>query len=207
MSGEGESNGRLERAVAYGCISLNGAFVVRNKRLRIFKKRALRLSVPEMIWIILSTIFFVGVLALAVMVLSLIPILQNLVSYLMLVLAPFLGWFTGRRIARASPYRRFSGEGLGEYLWVQSDKLGPILGRLVGRKFAMSEVTTAASGKLLTVECVEWIGTSRAQLMPKYLPSRRNTSVDVILVPSTVSTDWARRLQHNRIQSGRKSFE
>lgn len=210
MSEDGESanNLRIGRAVAYGCISLNSAFVVRNRRMRIFKKKALRLSIPEMIWISIASLIYVGLFSLAILILGFVPIINELVSWFMVIPAPIFGWFTGRRIARASPYRRHSGEGLGEYLWVQSDKLGPILGKIIGgHGFATSEVITMASGKSLTVESVEWIGTARAQLMPKYYPQKRNTSMDVILVPSSIPTNWALKTQAKRLQAEGPSFE
>ena len=194
------------RAVEYGCINLNNAFVVRNKRHRLFKKRALRLSLPEMIWIALASLFYIGLFSLVILILSLVPIIKDLVSFLLVVPAPIFGWYTGRRIARASPYRSHSGEGLSEFLWVQSDRLGPILGMVFGRKIATSEVTTVVSGKSLTVECVEWLGTTRAQMMPKFFSSRGNSAMDVILVPSTVPTDWVRRLQIKQNSIGRQSF-
>lgn len=181
----------MARAIAYGCINLNAAFVERQRPVRIFKNQALRLSVPEMVWIVISTLVYMGIIALIVLAGSSVPVLRDLISWLMLILAPILGWPTGRAIARTSPYRSHSGEGLGEFLWVQSDKAGALIGRLFGgRQIVMSEEYTRVSGKELKVECIEWIGTARAMVMPRHSVSRNNTSIDVLLVPSSVPTNW-----------------
>jgi len=195
---------RLQRAVEYGYINLNGAFVARNPRIRIFRKRALRLSVPEMIWIVLCTLAYAGLLAIFVTVMKHVPVLQDIVSWLVLILAPFAGWPTGRKIAAASPYRRVSGEGLGEYLWTQTDRVIPAMLSIIGvRPIATSDVITRASGRSISTPVVEWIGTARAPLMPKYDPERRNTSQDVILLPSSVATGWAKEVTDQR---NRKEF-
>lgn len=188
-----DARDRLARVLTYGSISLNGAFVQRARPIRIWRKVSLRLSVPEMIWIILSTLAWAGVLTVAWLVLSRLPVIGDLVSFFIILPAPLLGWPTGRRIARASPYRRFSGEGLTEYLWVQGDRAGSLLGRLLGgRPVAVSEERTRAGGRPLTVEAIEWVGTARAQRMPRNVHSRGTTAVDVILRPSAVPTDWVR---------------
>lgn len=190
---------RQYRAIVYGCINLNAAFVQKSRPIRIFRKRALRLTIPEMIWIVLATFAFAGLLALVVVTLGDVPVIGDMVSWLLLILAPVAGWPTGRRIARTSPYRAVSGEGLGEYLWTQSDRVWPeLLAILRVRPIARSEIVARASGRAVQTPCIEWIGSARASIMPVYNPELRNTSQDVILLPSTEPTDWADRVQRGR---------
>lgn len=181
----------IGRSVYTGCISLNDVFVVRNARRR-FKRTSIRLSNSEAVWIFLSFFIAFAVIYLFARVLLLIPGMGDFVSPILLavILGLPTGWLLGRKIARLSPYRSVSGEGLSEYLWVMNDKKGLIFGRLIGRNVATSICRTTASGKEQYVNCVEWIGTARAPMFPHEDQSQHNRYVEVDLQPRSKPIEW-----------------
>ena len=196
------------RALANGVMSLNSVFVVRNRKRRIFRKSSIRLSLAEMVWIALMTLAFGLIIVGIVTAVSGIPGIRDVVSYWLLVLAPVGGFISGRQIARTSPYRRYSGEGLNEYLWVQRDKLGKEIGRVFGRGIAITRDYATVDGRKIPINCVEWLGTARSTSMPRpqnkfYTPSKdeRSDFVYLSLVPQTESTNWAKRYQQKRARN------
>ena len=203
VSRSGES-----RALAYGVMSLNSLFVVRTKKRRLFRKSTIRLSIAEMVWIAISTLALGALIFAAVSSVQGIPGLRDVVSYFLLALAPPFGFIIGRQIARTSPYRRYSGEGLGEYLWVQRDKLSKEIGRVFGRGVAITRVMATVDGRRVPINAVEWLGTARATAMPRprdkyYSPSRdeKNDFVYLDLVPRSEPTNWAKRYQKKRAKN------
>jgi hypothetical protein len=196
------------RALANGVMSLNSVFVVRNKKRRLFKKSTIRLSLAEMVWIAICTLG-IGLLIFGVIsAVSGIPGIRDVVSYYLMILAPIGGFILGRQIARTSPYRRYSGEGLNEYLWVQRDKLSKEIGRVFGRGVSITRDMATVDGRKIPINCVEWLGTARSTSMPRpqnkfYSPSvdERNDFVYLSLVPRTESTNWAKRYQQKRARN------
>ena len=154
-------------AISTGTIWLNPAFVVRQKKTRIGKRSGLRLSPVEMVWITIMTLVG-GVFAYFFFVpLSwIMPFLYPLIFAF--VFGPIIGWFSGRKIAAASPYRKLTGEGLSSYLMVQADSKSYLLKKLFGRTVAVNTYRTVATGRVRYLEAIEWIGTGRAPIMPKY---------------------------------------
>lgn len=198
MSNQNEAYGRVQ---AYGSLWLNDVFVVRNSRFRLWRKSTIRLSLPEMLWIGIITILSALIIFFVTTFLHALPGIGTIVSpFVFLVFAPLLGWFGGRRIARASPYRRYSGEGLGAYLMVQSDKRGTVMGRVIGRRIAVNHCVTFASGKRETVQCVEWVGTARSPLMPKYHPRGEHEYMEVELPPRDQPVEWIQKHRGQREQ-------
>jgi len=193
------------RAVQYGVMSLNSLFVIRNRKRRLFKKSTIRLSLAEMVWISICTFSIAALTFGLVASVSGIPGIRDVVSYWLLLLAPIGGFLLGRQIARTSPYRRYSGEGLNEYLWVQRDKLSKEIGRVFGRGVAITRVMATVDGRKMPINAVEWLGTARASEMPRpknryYVPSadEKRDFVYLSLEPSTVSTNWVKKYQRNR---------
>jgi hypothetical protein len=196
------------RALANGVMSLNSVFVVRNKKRRLFKRSTIRLSLAEMVWIAISTLGLGLIIFGVIRGVSGIPGLRSVISYYLMILAPIGGFIIGRQIARTSPYRRYSGEGLNEYLWVQRDKIGKEVGRVFGRGVSITRSMATVDGRKIPVNCVEWLGTSRATSMPRpvnkfYSPSR-NEKADFVylsLVPRTEATNWSKRYQQKRARN------
>lgn len=154
-------------AINTGTIWLNPAFVYKPKKNRIFKKRGLRLSIVELVWIIimavlLSTLLYFFFIPLSWILTFMPPIIPAL------AFGPIAGWFSGRKIASASPYRKLTGEGLMSYLTVQADSNSYVLKKLVGRTVAVNTYSTIATGKERNLPAIEWIGTARAPIMPKF---------------------------------------
>jgi len=196
------------RALANGVMSLNSVFVVRNRKRRLFKKSSIRLSLAEMVWIAIATLSLGLIIFGIVTAVSGIPGVRDVVSYWLEILAPIGGFIIGRQIARTSPYRRYSGEGLNEYLWVQRDKLGKEIGRVFGRGIAITREWATVENRKIPVNCVEWLGTARATMMPRpankfYTPSQDEKAdfVYLSLVPQTESTNWAKRYQQKRARN------
>ena len=207
VSRSGES-----RAIANGVMSLNSLFVVRSKKRRIWRKSTIRLSLAEMVWIAIVTLALGGIIFAIVTSVQGVPGIRDIVSYWLLILAPPLGYIIGRQIARASPYRRYSGEGLGEFLWVQRDNLGKQIGRVFGRGISVTRVMATVDGRKIPINAVEWLGTSMAATMPRpkdkfYNPSR-NEKLDFVyldIVPQSESTNWAKRYQRKRANNWKES--
>lgn len=187
------------RAIVYGSVCLNDIFVARNPRFRIFRRSSIRLSLVEIVWILLMTFAWILVIFPTMMLLSMLPLLGTIVSpFIMSLFGIPLGWFTGRRIARASPYRYHSGEGLATYLYVQSDKKSTLFGRIFGRKVATNECVTMVKGKKVTTGCIEWIGTARSPLAPKGNGADSLTYMNVDMPPKCVPVDWVEMYRQDR---------
>ena len=196
------------RALANGVMSLNSVFVVRNKKRRLFKKSTIRLSLAEMVWIGIVTLALGLIIFAGVSAVQGIPGIRDVVSYYIMILAPIGGFIIGRQIARTSPYRRYSGEGLNEYLWVQRDKISKEIGRVFGRGVSITRAYATVDGRKIPVNCVEWLGTARTTSMPKpnnkfYTPSvnEKEDFVYLKLVPRTESTNWVKRYQQKRVKN------
>lgn len=135
------------------------------------KKGSIRLSAPEITWIVIMIVVmfwaFVGIFWLPAMIL---PRLVN--QWLFAVpLALWAGWQLGRKMAGASPYRSQTNEGMVQYLRVRISKLAWIPSYLFDRPVVTNIYPTLiedldGSGKPKHVECVEWIGTMRAPYAP-----------------------------------------
>lgn len=201
-------NAAEANAVRYGVMSLNSLFVVRDRKRRLFRKSTIRLSLAEMVWIGIVTFAIALIIVGIVTAVSGIPGIRDVVSYWLLILAPVGGYIIGRQIARTSPYRRYSGEGLNEYLWVQRDKLSKEIGRVFGRGVSLTRVYATVDGRKIPINAVEWLGTARATVMPRpkdkfYTPSKdeRRDFVYLSLEPRTVSTNWAKNYQRKRARN------
>lgn len=198
----------IGRAIANGCVSLNSVFVVRKKQHRIFKKLSLRLSIAEIVWIGITTLALGLLIYGAVFAVSGIPGIRDVVSYWLLILAPVGGFLIGRQIARTSPYRRYSGEGLNEYLWVQRDNLAKEIGRVFGRGVSVTRNYAMVDGRRIPVNCIEWLGTARATSMPRpknkyYVPSRQEKKdfVYLSIKPSTVPMNWVKSYRQKQTEN------
>jgi len=196
------------RALANGVMSLNSVFVVRNRKRRLFKKSTIRLSLAEIVWICISTVSLGLIIFGIVSGVSGIPGVRDIVSYWLEILAPIGGFIIGRQIARTSPYRRYSGEGLNEYLWVQRDKLSKEIGRVFGRGVSITRDYATVDGRRIPINCVEWLGTARTTMFPRpqnkfYTPSQDENAdfVYLSLVPQTKSTNWSKRYQQKRARN------
>lgn len=180
------------RVLENGSVWLNSVFVARSPRIRL-KKTGIRLSIPDVIWIVILTAVFT-----VVGYFFLLPLSWIFPTFIQpLLIAPvggvFLGWVTGRKVSRASPYRTSTGEGIGSYLYVQADSRSYLLKRIFGRTVAMSRYRSCAGPRPQVVECVEWLGSARAAIMPRYEPGPDGESREAIPVEfedQTVPSDW-----------------
>ncbi len=192
---------------AYGYLWLNSVFVVRQPRWRLWKRSSIRTSAVELIMVGISA-FVIGAIVLGVSsVLALVPGLDQLIWpwALAVIAGPIFGWPTGRKLAKASPYRRLTGEGIGSYFAVQATNKSHLLGRIVGRTVATNTYTTWATGKRLPVLCVEWLGTARAPRAPKRPEPGSNVDrMDVYLKPRNFPTQWAGRTKDSARRASRR---
>lgn len=158
------------RAQDCGSMWLNQMFVVKSHRSRLWRTQ-IRLSIVDIIFILFFWIIFGAMLFGAAKVILIVPGMDRLVSpYLGAVLGIVPAWFFGRRVSHVSPYRLRTGEGIGSYLYVKADSKSFLLGRLIGRRVAVNKCVTRVSGKRAVVSCVEWLGTARAPMMPRFDP-------------------------------------
>lgn len=186
-----------QRVHEYGSVWLDVVFVARAPRFRI-KKSSVRLSLPDVIWIILLTVFFT----------FLFYFLLLFPAWLMpdfiqpFLIAPLvgisLGWIVGRKVSRASPYRTSTGEGIGSYLYVQADSKSYLLKKIFGRVVATSKYESQAGPRKQFVECVEWLGTARAANMPRFDATKKYENprapiLEVEFKEQTESTDWLKQ--------------
>lgn len=186
-----------QRVLEHGSVWLDDVFVARAPRFRI-RKSSIRLSVPDIIWIVILTVFFSFLFYFILLPFSwLFPdFIQPLLIGPMVGL--FLGWVVGRKVSRASPYRSSTGEGIGSYLYVQADSKSYLLKKIFGRTVATSKYESHAGPRKQIVECVEWLGTARAPIMPKFdatkkYKSRRTPTLEVEFMEQTQPTDWLKQ--------------
>lgn len=137
------------------------------------RKGALRLSIPEIVWIVIMIVVlfwvFVGLFWLPQMIL---PQLVNKWVFAA-PLGAWLGWKAGRKMAGASPYRQSTNEGMVQYLRVRATKLTWIPSYLFDKPVVTNVYPSLiedldGTGDPIHVECVEWIGTMRAPYAPAY---------------------------------------
>lgn len=185
------------RVLDTGSVWLDAVFVARAPRFRI-RKSSVRLSVPDVIWIIILTLVF-GFLFYFI----LLPFSWLFPDYVQpLLIAPLggimLGWITGRKVSRASPYRSSTGEGIGSYLYVQADSKSYVLKRIFGRVVATSKYESKAGPRKQVVNCVEWLGTARAAHMPKFDANQKYDEetgpiLEIEFEEQTQQTDWLKQ--------------
>ena len=180
-----------------GSVWLDTVFVARAPRFRI-RKSSIRLSIPDVIWIVLLTIFFSFLFYFIMIPFS--WIFPDLIQPLLIgpAVGVFLGWITGRKVSRASPYRSTTGEGIGSYLYVQADSKSYLLKKLFGRTVATSKYESHAGPRKQVVECVEWLGSARASIMPRYDANKkykrgRPPTLEVEFEEQTEATDWLKQ--------------
>jgi hypothetical protein len=186
-----------QRVLENGSVWLDAVFVARAPRFRL-KKSSIRLSIPDVIWIIILTIFFSFLFYFIMIPFS--WIFPDLIQPLLIgpAVGVFLGWITGRKVSRASPYRQATGEGIGSYLYVQADSKSYLLKRLFGRTVATSRYESKAGPRKQDVECVEWLGTARASIMPRFDSTKkykrgRPPTLEVEFEEQTEATDWLKQ--------------
>lgn len=135
------------------------------------RKGSIRLSAPEITWIVIMTVVafwaLVGIFWLPAIV---IPRLVNQWLFAALGCA-FVGWNLGRKMAGASPYRQKTNEGMVQYLRVRLSKLSWLPSYLFNRPVVTNIYPSLiedldGSGIPKHVECTEWIGTMRAPYAP-----------------------------------------
>lgn len=187
----------MGRATSLGSMWLNRVFVPPASRpRRLWARSSVRVSIVQMVFFGIFFILYALLLLGLGSLLTNIPGLNNLVGpwLLALIVSPPLAWVTARRVSRAAPYRRVSGEGMEAWFWVKADQVGPVMGTLVGRTIATNTYESWATGKRTEVECVEWLGTAR-------LPRAAKRGIDVTepsvvdTRPRTVPDEWIRKSQ------------
>lgn len=186
-----------QRVHEHGSVWLDAVFVARAPRFRI-RKSSIRLSLPDVIWIILLTVLFSFLFYFILLPFA--WLMPDLIQPLLIApaIGIFLGWITGRKVSRASPYRTSTGEGIGSYLYVQADSKSYLLKRIFGRVVAMSKYESKAGPRKQFVECVEWIGTARAAHMPRFDATKKYKNprapiLEVEFMEQTQQTDWLKQ--------------
>lgn len=183
-----------------GYIWLNRIFVKRGAHFRLWKTSDIRLSSFEVIVMCLLTLVTIGVMIPIVTLLMRIPAIENTFNlWLMLSLAPAIGWVAGRRLAKASPYSRYTGENIFEWLSVVSDRKHSLLARIVGRTVTTNTVETWIDGKPRAIEAVEWIGSARApQMVTQTERSTAHERHELRLQPQVEPTAWVEQARRMR---------
>lgn len=199
MSGNPEDSieRQQQRVLENGTVWLDAVFVARAPRFR-FKKSSIRLSIPDVIWIVILTVLFTTVFYFV-----LLPFSWLFPDFIQpLLIAPsggvFLGWVAGRKVSRASPYRTSTGEGIGSYLYVQADNKSYLLKKIFGRVVATSKYESKAGPRKQMIECVEWLGSARAAHMPRFDATKKyqhlkGPILEVEFKEQTESTDWLKQ--------------
>jgi hypothetical protein len=189
-----------QQGAAYGYIWLNRIFVKRGSGFRLWKSSDIRLSQFEAAVIIALAIVLMAV---SVPIISLVMrwdfISSNINLWPFIFINLFIAWMAGRSLAKASPYSRFTGENIFDWLVVTSDKRNTILGRVVGHRVAVNEVTSWVNGKAQPVEAIEWLGSARApSAPPRRADMDDNDLSPVTLIPLVESTDWIDQVRSKR---------
>lgn len=174
----------ISQARQYGILHLGETFRIDNARRGIFGKRGPRLTAIEMAWAILGYIF--GLVFFFFVAITLGRFLPFFKIYFVPVWA-FFPAVLGLRLANESPLRKKTGEGTGVWIavkfkalvvWASSLPIFPESMRAMRNK-----CWTDVGKKPGPIECVEWIGTTRAPRMPyRYRPHRDYDDDDFVPV-------------------------
>ena len=185
---------------AYGYVWLNRIFVKRGSYFRLWKTSDIRLSRFEVVVMVVLALVFMGISVPIISFLMRWDAISNVIN-----LWPFIflnlgvAWMMGRRLAKASPYSRLTGENIFDWLVVTTDKRDTLLGKIVGHKVAVTEVTSWVSGKPQSVEAVEWIGSARAPRAPRRKADSMPTDlVSIALRPRVAPTNWVAETRRAR---------
>lgn len=189
-----------------GYVWLNRVFVKRERRFRPFGRGTdLRMSHFE--------VFVIGVMLLALGVVSLpvtaflmrVDFISHFVNlwWFNVPVVFVISWFGGRRLAKASPYARFTGENIFDWLTVTADRKDSFLGRVVGKRVAVSQAESWISGRPQVVEVVEWLGSARVPYAPaRRFAERGRATNDLWLEPRVEVSDWADAARRARLGLG-----
>lgn len=197
------------RAVRYGNVHLNKAFVQRYRPIRLWKRSSVRISAPDIFWMIImllpSALFMLGLGWL----LGSIPGLNGIFGWWWVFLSPVFAFLAGRYVsARFTPYGRHTGEGLGEYIKVNRELLKDhFIRRLYGFRRIYGEVLSRAGGRNKIVRATYWLGTAPSEHIPLYNPHTDNRYVNVRRIPMSEPTDWVKesnRRSRNRARAQRE---
>lgn len=195
MSSNVEKLVRPEAAWAYASVWTNPIFVGKKRQIRLWRT-SLRAS-PFGYFLI-----FLSIVAMSFVMYWVLYIPSFFVPYIApIIQGPFfgviLGWRVGKALAKASPYRRTTGEGFASYLYVKADTKLYFLGRLLNRKVATNTyLSVAGTGKKQEVECIEWLGTARVPRAPKRKTGMFDTdTIQISLPPRSVEIPRKRRVR------------
>ncbi len=194
-----------DTGAAYGYIWLNRVFVKRGSSFRLWKTSDIRLSQFEVLVILVLLLVLMGITVPIIALIMSWSAFANVINLWPLLLGNILAaWFFGRRLAKASPYSRFTGENIFDWFVVASDKRDTVLGRIFGHRVAVVEVTSWVNGKPQKVEAVEWIGSARAPDAPPRTGDMSETdTVPLYLVPRSEPTPWVAQTRARRARGAR----
>lgn len=198
-----------ELGAGTGYIWLNRIFVKRHSRSRLWRNSDIRLSQFE-IWVIATLVLVQLAIGLPLTALLMrVDFIANTVNLWPVVgiLSPIVGWIGGRRLAKASPYARFTGENIFDWLIVTSDRSSSVLGRLVGRRVATNEMVSWIDGRPKTVEVIEWLGSARAPYAPRATADEGDTLRTLTLRPQVETDDWVAQVRARRRADAAKTGE
>lgn len=185
----------LSRSIDHGSIILNAVFVRRMPKQRIWKT-AMRFSILDMVIIGISVLLFTVLGIGFAQVLSAMPGVGSdkgiPLSIIFGMVAAVVGFLFGRAATKFSPYRKTSGESLGEWFRVQKEQRYRWTDRLIGRRHFSEMKTTWVDGVPTPVECKVYIGSAPVPRSP--IPRGFvGDIVELILVPRNVPTNWVYR--------------
>lgn len=135
------------------------------------KKGSIRLSIPEIVWIvIMAFVAFWALVGIFWVPSIVIPRLFNQWLFGAVGAIP-IGWQLGRKMAGASPYRQQTNEGMVQYLRVRLSKLTWLPSYIFNKPVVTNIYPSVVedidgAGNPIHVECVEWIGTMKAPYAP-----------------------------------------
>lgn len=194
----------LCRAIFNGSLVMNQIFVRQIPKQR-FGKTAIRLSYVDIIVIAVITAAVAFAFFMIAYFVTLIPGIgySKKIGFRVVfaLIGVVLGLFAGLAASRFSPYRKTSGEGLGQWLSVQMDKRRYFVDRLIGRKWEMTRQVTWVDGEPIEVDCITYLGSAR---MPKtnkprvYHLDEAPDRYKVILAPRTRPTRWIDQVRNKR---------
>lgn len=182
----------LSRSIDHGSIILNAVFVRRMPKQRIWKT-AMRFSIIDMIIIGVSVVLFTLLGIGFAQILASMPGVGSdkgiPLSIVFGMVAAVGGFLFGRAATKFSPYRKTSGESLGEWFRVQREQRYRWTDRLIGRRHFTEMKTTWVDGVATPVECRVYIGSAPVPRSP--IPRGFvGDAVELILVPRNVATNW-----------------
>lgn len=193
---------KINRALDFGNVWLNGVFRFSNPVRRLFGNKGPRVSKLEVVWSIICGVLTALILTAGYMLIGDWGPFFILWSPFTILLWSAVAVWQGRRVAHMSPLRSRTNEGTGVWLLIMFKRVITRISFWFARPVQYNQCITNTGyenndGEPKVVECIQWIGTAKCPRAP-YNSDPLSTSKFISLIPrvhndyvSSIERDYA----------------